>query len=258
MPLVLGIDSSFRRNYVALSENGKCIGLLSGESGDTSENLVPLIFKLLTQTSKSFEAVDLIAVNRGPGSYTGLRCALATAEGLSCGGSTEVACVPTLLGICKSEFINSGFYAAFQAASPKDEFLSIYYISTQPDSKELTAIAVVESEVVALGEREIKIDEAISKFREAGEFGKDNSQVRVIDVVEVVENFDETVNNPALCAIAASELRSVENKDVYYCKRLDFEAGLESLVGQSSAFERSPLYIKPANALTLEQRRAAK
>jgi tRNA threonylcarbamoyladenosine biosynthesis protein TsaB len=47
-----------------------------------AERLIPLILDLLEESTRSIQDIDLISVNRGPGSFTGLRIGLAVAKGL--------------------------------------------------------------------------------------------------------------------------------------------------------------------------------
>jgi len=58
-----------------------------------SELLVSLIDDLMARTGNSGDAIDRIAVCRGPGSFTGIRIGLATARALSLGWSCPVVSV---------------------------------------------------------------------------------------------------------------------------------------------------------------------
>jgi tRNA threonylcarbamoyladenosine biosynthesis protein TsaB len=61
-----------------------------------SETLVTEIDSFLGRESISAADLDLIVCTRGPGSFTGLRIAMATAKGLSLGSSTPMVSIQTL------------------------------------------------------------------------------------------------------------------------------------------------------------------
>jgi tRNA threonylcarbamoyladenosine biosynthesis protein TsaB len=58
--------------------------------------LLPIIDECLASAGAQLEDVACIAVSLGPGSFTGLRVALATAKGLALGGAVSLIGVPTL------------------------------------------------------------------------------------------------------------------------------------------------------------------
>lgn len=78
--MILYIDTSDnKKTIVVLGDNKKEI-----PSGKTkSQQTLPLIEKLLKETGTKLEDVSEIAINEGPGSFTGLRvgCAIANALG---------------------------------------------------------------------------------------------------------------------------------------------------------------------------------
>ena len=80
----LGIDASGKVAGVALVQDGELLGELTLSLGLThSETLLPACISLLEQAKLSIEEIDLIACTKGPGSFTGLRIAAATAKGLA-------------------------------------------------------------------------------------------------------------------------------------------------------------------------------
>jgi tRNA threonylcarbamoyladenosine biosynthesis protein TsaB len=85
--LVLGIETSGLRDSVALLEaaEGGCelIALERLPAGRASELLLPTVAALLEQHNRDRQQIALIAVALGPGSFTGLRVALATTKGLA-------------------------------------------------------------------------------------------------------------------------------------------------------------------------------
>ena len=81
--LTLGVDTSESIGGVALYEQGR---LAETREMDTplshAESLFPLIQTLLDACGVTKHEVGLVSVNRGPGSFTGLRIGLAATKGL--------------------------------------------------------------------------------------------------------------------------------------------------------------------------------
>ena len=81
--LTLGIDTSEARGGVALREGGRLLGEAMMEASlHHAEELLPLLARLLDECDREKAQVRRVSVNRGPGSFTGLRIGLATAKGL--------------------------------------------------------------------------------------------------------------------------------------------------------------------------------
>lgn len=93
---ILGIDSSAKSASVAVVDNSKILSNFFIHTGLThSQTLMPMINSALKCADISLNEIDLIAVNRGPGSFTGIRIGVAAAKGLAdtlniktCGVST--------------------------------------------------------------------------------------------------------------------------------------------------------------------------
>ena len=81
---VLGIESSGTRGGIALLESGQVRGTRLFEKGMVhGREIAPSIRSLLDELRWAPDAIDLIACDLGPGSYTGLRVGLAAAKGLA-------------------------------------------------------------------------------------------------------------------------------------------------------------------------------
>ena len=81
---VLGIETSGERGGIALREDGRARGTrLFGKGMIHGREIAPSIRALLEELGVALGAVDLIACDIGPGSYTGLRVGLAAAKGLA-------------------------------------------------------------------------------------------------------------------------------------------------------------------------------
>ena len=82
--LVLSIDTATKACAVGLCRDGKILAEYKINMGMThSEGLMPQLEQLLERTGVQKADIDLIAVSMGPGSFTGLRIGLATAEALA-------------------------------------------------------------------------------------------------------------------------------------------------------------------------------
>ena len=81
---ILGIDSSAKSASVAVTEHGKIISSFYINTGLThSQTLMPMVENTLKCANLNANDLDLIAVNKGPGSFTGVRIGVAAAKGLA-------------------------------------------------------------------------------------------------------------------------------------------------------------------------------
>jgi tRNA threonylcarbamoyladenosine biosynthesis protein TsaB len=99
----LGIESSGARGGVALVEDGQVRGTRLFEKGMVhGREIAPSIRSLLEELRWAPGALDLIACDIGPGSYTGLRVGLAAAKGLA------LALARPLLGVSSLDAMAEG------------------------------------------------------------------------------------------------------------------------------------------------------
>jgi len=73
--IILAVDTSTHILSMSVYKNGE-IFCLSKESSDHSENLTIVLDKLLKKSKLVLNDINLLAVNTGPGSFTGLRIGL--------------------------------------------------------------------------------------------------------------------------------------------------------------------------------------
>ncbi len=95
--LVLGVESSGPRGGVALLEDGRALGEALFEAGMVhGREIAPAADRLLRAAGKGPADLGLVAVDIGPGSYTGLRVGLAAAKGLAYALGRPLIGVPSL------------------------------------------------------------------------------------------------------------------------------------------------------------------
>src|SRR5207253_3274915 len=82
--LILGVDTSLPLLSAALLRDDTLLGSVALEGkGSRNEKLLPAIDWLLNESGIDRRDIDLFAVTRGPGSFTGVRIGLATVQGLA-------------------------------------------------------------------------------------------------------------------------------------------------------------------------------
>ena len=89
---ILSIDTSSNLCSVALLEDNNTLEeLIIDDNRTHSQNLMPLVQDLFAKTNIGLSDIDLIACNKGPGSFTGIRIGIATAKAIA-----EVANIPAI------------------------------------------------------------------------------------------------------------------------------------------------------------------
>ena len=109
MALILAIDTSAKPVSCALMQNGQLLGSFFSNSGLThSQTLMPMIKNLLDISGTNVENLDAVAVNAGPGSFTGVRIGVSAVKGIAFTNSIPCISVSTLESM------------AYQIATPVD------------------------------------------------------------------------------------------------------------------------------------------
>jgi len=122
--LILAADTSLPILSVALIRDGALIGALALEGrGSRNEKLLPAIDTLLTENAIERAAIELFAVTRGPGSFTGVRIGLATIQGLAMALRRPVIAMTTHEAIAFGE---AGRVAIADDAGRNELYVSVF------------------------------------------------------------------------------------------------------------------------------------
>jgi tRNA threonylcarbamoyladenosine biosynthesis protein TsaB len=117
--LILGIDTSGRQGSVALlraqGDELVCLGQTTISGGQYSELLLSSIAGLLAQHGLQRNSIELIGVASGPGSFTGLRIAIATVKALAEAFAIPVVDVSVLEAIADTSEAEGRVIAAIDA-----------------------------------------------------------------------------------------------------------------------------------------------
>lgn len=103
MSLILALDTTATPVSCALSRDGRVLASYYTHTGLThSQTLMPMIEHVLRMTAVSIEQIDALAVNVGPGSFTGVRIGVSAVKGLAF--AHEKPCIPvsTLFSVAEN------------------------------------------------------------------------------------------------------------------------------------------------------------
>jgi tRNA threonylcarbamoyl adenosine modification protein YeaZ len=129
--LILAADTSLPILSAALLLDDALIGAVALEGKHSrNEKLLPAIDWLLTEAAIERSAIDLFAVTRGPGSFTGVRIGLATMQGLALALGKEVCAMSTHEAIAP---------LAGRAAIVDDAGRGEFYVSVFEEGREIVA-----------------------------------------------------------------------------------------------------------------------
>jgi tRNA threonylcarbamoyl adenosine modification protein YeaZ len=138
--LILAADTSLPILSVALVLDDSLIGAVALEGRSSrNEKLLPAIDWLLTEAAIERTSIDLFAVTRGPGSFTGVRIGLATMQGLALALGKPVCAMSTHEAIAP---------ANGRASIVDDAGRGEFYVSVFEDSREVVAPHLAKREEV--------------------------------------------------------------------------------------------------------------
>lgn len=113
---ILAFDTATPLTSVALLGEGVDLSAVddppAGARPGHAQRLLALIHQLLEQAGSGWEELDRIAVGTGPGTFTGLRIGIATAQALAAASGTP------LVGVCTLQSLESAAQAALATAQP--------------------------------------------------------------------------------------------------------------------------------------------
>ena len=162
--LTLAIDTATKVCSVALCRDQEILATYDISMGMThSEGLLPQLEQLLQRTKIAKEAIDLIAISMGPGSFTGLRIGLATAEAMAYTWKCKLHGVNTLKALAYNLPLE-GMVLSPVLDAQKGNYYQALYQWQQGELVELAPLQVVNKvelvdRILATGEKALLLGE---------------------------------------------------------------------------------------------------
>lgn len=254
MSLVLGVDASeYTLELGLINEQGETFACAHHDR-DIAENFLPLLDELLKSAGAEREEIKVCALNHGPGSYTGIRSSLSFASALALNPSCKLWCASGLLTrmLTQKDIDRREMILALLTANASEYYYALFLPGSIRESKyalfsqlKVVYTAHAEETWFLVGSSGVlkKDDDALIAESLAGVLAADSlgGTLGIERIRPVHLDRAELAMNSGLIMAQA------------YCGQADPGLGGDNeliLVGWVV-----PLYIKPVNALTIEQRK---
>ena len=124
---ILAIESSAVTASVAILEDDTLVAEYTINHKMThSQTLLPMIDEIFSMVQLKPDDVDVIAVSKGPGSFTGLRIGAATGKGIALALDKKMVAVPTLAAMANNLYGDSRYICPVMDARRKHLYSGIY------------------------------------------------------------------------------------------------------------------------------------
>ena len=134
---ILAIDTSTLVMGVAILEEKRVLGeLITNSHKKHSIRLMPAMAQLFEELELTLEDIDLLAVTKGPGPYTGIRIGVTTAKTLSWAHQIPLYGISTLAVLAENGFHFNGWIVPLLDARRERVYVGIY----QREVEQLRAI----------------------------------------------------------------------------------------------------------------------
>ncbi|MGN0536821.1 MAG: tRNA (adenosine(37)-N6)-threonylcarbamoyltransferase complex dimerization subunit type 1 TsaB [Acutalibacteraceae bacterium] len=155
--IILALDASASPASAALVKDGQLIGEYFINIKCThSQTLMPLVENLLATTETDKNAIDVFAVNVGPGSFTGVRIGVSAVKGMAMALNKPCAAVSTLESMAHMALMFDGIVCAVMDARCSQVYNALFEI------KNGTAVRLTEDRALSIGELKNELEQNYS------------------------------------------------------------------------------------------------
>lgn len=218
---ILAIDTACNLARVALTEDGKlCKEITVDDKRRHSVKLLPAIETLLAQCGTEPKDLDLIAVTKGPGSFTGLRIGVVTAKTMAYALHIPLVGVNTLDAIAASfagedavvcPLIDARNTRAYGGFYQKGERIGAQFVRPLQDTVEAFLSEFEEGTLLACGDS--VLNPALVEILQAG----------LGERCQMVSEALHPGKMEDLAALARSIYENTPDKTVFDCNAIDID-----------------------------------
>ena len=174
---ILGIDTSSSVLSIGITQGDQVIGeLVQNKALTHSERLMPHIAYLMETVDEKIEDIDYFAVTIGPGSFTGIRIGVATANAFAMAQGKRVIDLSTLEALAYNFRQENLIIISTMYAQRDDYYRGTYEFLLDDQGKH--QLVVLQSEA-AIGREDI--------LKEAREYAKDKPVILVGEITGPVQ-----------------------------------------------------------------------
>ncbi len=147
--LILGIDTSLAILSVALLRDASLVSAIAMEGKSSrNEKLLPAIDWMLSESGTDRREIDLFAVTRGPGSFTGVRIGLATVQGMAIALGKPVCAMSTHEAIAPA----AGRWAVVDDAGRGELYVSLFEDGREVEPPRLARPDEIQTQRIVVGD----------------------------------------------------------------------------------------------------------
>ena len=256
-PIILAVDCCNLAPSAALIQRGAVAasGAGSREAGSI-ESILEICRSVFQASGSDFSDISDLAVSIGPGSFTGIRTAIGTIEGLAAGLNLPVCgiALPLAIAIVAALRGTRGPIVVYYSANPNEDFAGWYRIESLQSAENRLLITPL-TPIGSFQKGSLQSSAAAGLAAEFFYIGSDSSSAAEAPLIEAEKYLPNQKLSPAAAiGLAAS---AVKSKHVAVAEApIDADdMQLQFLRSESKTFVGiAPLYGKPVNAKTLVER----
>ena len=211
---ILAVDTSATSASVCVAQENKIIGEFSINTSLThSQTLVPMIEQVSEKTGISLDNIDAIAVNAGPGSFTGVRIGVAAVKGIAFSRNIPCISVSTLESMAYNMLDSECIVCAVMDARCSQVYNALFKVSNGEVER------LIEDRALSLAD--LKLD--LQKFSEKIILVGDGSEITFNYLENSLQNvFLASVNNriQKASSIACVAFEKIKNDETISASEL--------------------------------------
>ena len=216
---ILALDTSSAVLALGFMEDGIVRGeLIQNRAMTHSEHLMPHIEYLCSSLGESVAEIDLFATTVGPGSFTGVRIGVATANAFALATGKRVVGISTLQALAYNFRWSGATVIATMYAQREDYYRAIYRFDHEGELIALRSEEAVPQQQVLDEAKEYAKNDTVILTGELAEKFRTNQKKLLLDstismggaIIQIANEVDSYIRGGVLCSIAESRAEKAQ------------------------------------------------